>query len=85
MNEWTNRFKTDEATSVAELVNLVLRCAGCSIGVDVHDIGDPDNAIGRLTAIQEEYQAVSRTSMLFVARVLLTLPTAKCSRLSSDC
>ena len=64
--EWIKRFKSDEAASVAELVNLALKSAGCSIGVDVDDIRDPDNASGRLTTIQEEFQAVSRLLVLFV-------------------
>ncbi|KAL9096910.1 MAG: hypothetical protein Q9165_000874 [Trypethelium subeluteriae] len=68
VTNWVERFKNDEASSVAELVNLVLRAAGCTIGVDVHDIGDPDNANGRLTSIQEEFQAQNVVDYPLIAK-----------------
>ncbi|KAI9709555.1 MAG: hypothetical protein M1820_003315 [Bogoriella megaspora] len=66
--EWTERFKNDEAGSVAELVNLALKAAGCNISVDVHDIRDPDNASGRLSSIQEEFQAQNLVDYPLIAR-----------------
>ncbi|KAI9681056.1 MAG: hypothetical protein M1822_007130 [Bathelium mastoideum] len=66
--DWAQRFQSDEAASLAELVNLVLRAAGCSIGVDVHDIRDPDNARGRLTTIQEEFQAQNVVDYPLIAK-----------------
>ena len=44
---------------MAEIVNFVLKCAGCDLKVDIHDIEDPDSCANKLTDIQEEYQAVS--------------------------
>jgi hypothetical protein len=43
---------------VAEVINFVLRAAGCHIKIDENDIADPDNCPNRLGEIQEEYQAV---------------------------
>ena len=42
---------------MCDLVNFVLKCTGCDLTVDVHDINDPDNAVGKLTDLQDEYQA----------------------------
>ena len=35
----------------------MIRCTGCSLSVDVHDIEDPDNAVSKLTDLQDEYVA----------------------------
>jgi len=61
---WLKRFKDHESSAVAEIVNLVLRCAGCAVEVDLHDIEDPDNCASKLTDIQDEYQAVSEILLL---------------------
>lgn len=41
---------------MCDLVNFVLKCTGCGLQVDVHDIEDPDNAVGKLTDLQDEFQ-----------------------------
>jgi cohesin complex subunit SA-1/2 len=43
---------------MTELVNFMLKAAGCDVQVTVDDINDFDNAAGRLRDIQDEYQAV---------------------------
>ncbi|KAI9728357.1 MAG: hypothetical protein M1828_003757 [Chrysothrix sp. TS-e1954] len=74
VEDWYQRFKADEAQSVAEIVNFVLECAGCYIKVNQHDIDDVDNCTSKLTDIQEEFQATKvseyplikqRTSLTF--------------------
>lgn len=40
-----------------DLVNLVIRCTGCTIEVEAQDIEDPDNVVSKLTEIQDEFQA----------------------------
>ncbi|KAL8783910.1 MAG: hypothetical protein Q9195_009241, partial [Heterodermia aff. obscurata] len=42
---------------MCDLINFVLRCSGCSLQIDVHDIGDPDNAPSRLEDLQNEFNA----------------------------
>jgi hypothetical protein len=82
---WAKRFQRDEANSVAELINLVLKAAGCDIGVDIDDIGDPDNASGRLSTIQDEFQLV-RPCTIWRYRAIANMSiTAKCCGLPSDC
>lgn len=59
--DWLKRFEQHEAGALGEVVNFVLKCAGCGIKVDEDDIGDPDSASNRLIDIQGEYQATSPT------------------------
>jgi cohesin complex subunit SA-1/2 len=54
--QWIARFNEHEARAVAEIVNLVIRAAGCHIKIDEDDIADPDNCPNRLGEIQDEYQ-----------------------------
>lgn len=56
--EWVASFQDHEARAVADIVNFVLRCSGCTIKIDENDIADPDNCTARLSEIQDEYQAV---------------------------
>jgi hypothetical protein len=44
---------------VAEVVNMVLRAAGCDLRIDEDDVSDPDNAPSRVAELQEEFQTVS--------------------------
>lgn len=57
--QWVTRFNEHEAKAVAEIVNLVIRAAGCHVQIDEDDIADPDNCPHRLGDIQDEYNAVS--------------------------
>ncbi|KAF1957699.1 STAG-domain-containing protein [Byssothecium circinans] len=54
--QWISRFNEHEARAVAELVNFVIRAAGCHMKIDEDDIADPDNCPNRLGEIQDEYQ-----------------------------
>ena len=53
---------------MSELVNFVLKCTGCDLQVDVHDIEDPDNVTGKLTDLQEEYQAQKITDYPLISK-----------------
>lgn len=57
------RFNDHEARAVAEVVNLVLRAAGCDLRIDEDDIADPDNAPNRVAELQEEFQMVGIFSL----------------------
>jgi len=56
--QWVQSFGQNEAQAVADIINFVLRAAGCHIQIDDNDVADPDNCPNRLSEIQEEYQAV---------------------------
>lgn len=51
------------------LVNFVIKCTGCDLTVDVHDINDPDNAVSKLTDLQDEYQARKITDYPLISRL----------------
>ena len=53
---------------MCDLVNFVLKCTGCDLQVDIHDIEDPDNAPNKLTDLQEEYQAQTITDYPLISR-----------------
>ena len=65
---WTARFNEHEAKAVAEIVNFVLRAAGCSLRIDEDDIADPDNAPSRVAELQDEYQAQDVTEYPLIAK-----------------
>ena len=58
---WLEDYDKDNTTGLCELVNFVLKCTGCDLKVDNHDIDDPDNAPNKLTDLQEEYQSQNIT------------------------
>lgn len=61
---WLGRYKENGPAAMAELVNFVLKCAGCTIRVTEDDINDVDNVEGRLGDVQEEFQAVCQNYMM---------------------
>lgn len=54
-----NSFEEHESRAVADLINFVLKSAGCELKVTEYDIEDPDNASNKLEDLQGEFQAVS--------------------------
>ena len=54
---------------MTDLINFVIRCTGCNLSVDVHDIEDPDNAVGKLTDLQEEYVALKPADYPLISRL----------------
>ena len=53
------KYEDSKVDAVKELVNFVLKSAGCDLRVTDDDIEDPENIGGKLGELQEEYQAVS--------------------------
>src|SRR5947207_9361094 len=67
-----------------DLVNFVLKASGCNLEIDEHDIQDQDNVTGKLSDLQEEYQAVSLcTNSCYILFMVLT-HAAKYHRISLD-
>lgn len=50
--------------AVAELINFVLKSAGCDLVVNEDDVNDADNVNGKIADLQEEHQAVSFVAFL---------------------
>ncbi len=67
-SEWIARYEQHNANAMCEIVNFVLRCTGCDLQIDVHDIEDPDNAASKLDDLQEEHQAKNITDYPLISR-----------------
>jgi len=65
---WITHYEEHRAQAVCELINFVLRCCGCQLQVDVHDIEDPDNAPSRIEDLQNEFHAQNVTDYPLVSR-----------------
>lgn len=58
-SQFLAKHTDSNAAALTELVNLVIKSAGCSLQVTEDDINDPDNVEGKIQDLQDEYQAVS--------------------------
>jgi cohesin complex subunit SA-1/2 len=65
------KYGDDKVETVKDLVNLVLKSAGCDLQVTADDIQDPENIGSKLGELQEEYQAVSTYSPTRIPLVLM--------------
>ncbi|GAB7331273.1 hypothetical protein MBLNU13_g02726t2 [Cladosporium sp. NU13] len=68
-NEWRLRFHEHESRALAEVINFVLRAAGCTSTVTEHDIEDPDAVSSKIEDLQHEYQATEPTEYPFMAKM----------------
>lgn len=66
--EWVSRYNEHNSNAMAELINFVLKCTGCTLQVDSNDIEDVDNVTGKLTDLQEEYQAQKITDYPLISK-----------------
>lgn len=63
------RYEQHQANAVRDLINFALKCTGCDLQVDLHDIEDPDNASSKLTDLQDEYHALKITDYPLISRL----------------
>ncbi|KAI9801615.1 MAG: hypothetical protein M1825_003294 [Sarcosagium campestre] len=66
--EWLSRYERNNSEAMRDLVNFVLKAAGCQLEVTVTDIEDQDNVTGRLADLQDEYQASNIVDYPLIAR-----------------
>ena len=66
--DWIKRWEENNSEAMCDLINFVIKCTGCNLQVDVHDINDPDNAVSKLTDLQDEYQAQKITDYPLVSK-----------------
>ncbi len=85
--QWLSRYKDNNPASLAELINFVLRSAGCNIEVTVDDVNDTDNIDGRIGDLQQEFQEVScggkiplETLLILYSKILPTIPSYRRAR-----
>lgn len=65
---WITLYEENKANAMCDLINFVLRCSGCPLQIDIHDIGDPDNAPSRLEDLQNEFHAQKVVDYPLVSR-----------------
>lgn len=58
-SQWVGRLSQDDSAAVAELVNFILKSAGCSVEVTEDHINDSDNAAATIEDVQAQFQTVS--------------------------
>lgn len=68
VKEWLEAFEEHESRALADVINFVLKSAGCNAKVTEFDIEDPDGATARLTDLQEEHQATEPTDYPLIAK-----------------
>lgn len=68
VKEWLEAFEEHESRALADVINFVLKCAGCSGKLTEFDIEDPDGATARLTDLQDEHQATEPTDYPLIAK-----------------
>ena len=66
--DWITRYEQHNTNAMCDLINFVLKCTGCDLQVDVHDIEDPDNVTSKLTDLQDEYQRRKPTDYPLISR-----------------
>ncbi|KAI9785353.1 MAG: hypothetical protein M1839_000371 [Geoglossum umbratile] len=72
--EWMSTYQRSDAEALRDIVNFVLRSAGCDLEVTVHDIEDQDNVTSKLSDLQDEYQAQKITGYPLVSKPKLGPP-----------
>jgi cohesin complex subunit SA-1/2 len=70
--QFLTEYRDNKVATVVEMVNLVLKSAGCDLQVTEDDVEDPENVGGKLGDLQQEYQAVSGILGLETAQVLIS-------------
>ncbi|KAH6611078.1 hypothetical protein Trco_001098, partial [Trichoderma cornu-damae] len=70
--QWLVRYRGDDAAALGELINCILRCAGCELQVTVDDIRDPENIPNRLLDLQGVYQEQQIVDYPLVAKTKAT-------------
>ncbi|KAH8167528.1 hypothetical protein CIB48_g680 [Xylaria polymorpha] len=65
---WFQRYQSDDAKALTELINCVLLAAGCDQQITEDDIRDPENSANRLTELEEAYEQTSISDYPLISR-----------------
>lgn len=68
VSAWLKSFEQHESRALSDVINFVLKSAGCDIKISEHDIEDVDGVTSRLTDIQDEYMASEPTDYPLIAK-----------------
>lgn len=81
---WLDRYMADNTASMMDLVNCILKCAGCELRVNEDDVNDPDNIASKVDDMQEEFKGVCSLSTFLLRMNSTYISPAKYCRLSID-
>ncbi|KAM0260735.1 hypothetical protein ACHAQJ_002651 [Trichoderma viride] len=70
--QWLEKYRADDAAALGDLINCILRCAGCDLEVTVDDIRDPENIPNRLLDLQSVYQEQQIVDYPLIAKAKAT-------------
>lgn len=62
------RYEQNSSDAICDLINFVLKCTGCDLQIDMHDVEDPDNATSKLTDLQEEHNQLKITDYPLISK-----------------
>ncbi|KAI1503577.1 hypothetical protein F5X99DRAFT_374809 [Biscogniauxia marginata] len=65
---WFQRYQTDNAKALTELINCVLLAAGCEQQLTDDDIRDPENSANKLSELEEAYEQTSISDYPLISR-----------------
>ena len=66
--DWITRWEQNNTEAMRDLINLVIRCTGCTLELEAQDIEDPDNAVSKLIDLQEAFQAQKITDYPLISK-----------------
>ncbi|OAA45466.1 STAG-like protein [Metarhizium rileyi] len=70
--QWLEKYREDDASALADLINCILQCAGGDLEVTTDDIRDPENIPNRLVDLQNVYQEQQITDYPLISRAKST-------------
>ncbi|ESZ90777.1 hypothetical protein SBOR_8848 [Sclerotinia borealis F-4128] len=68
VSNFLEKYAQDGPGAVAELINFVLKSAGCDLQITEDDINDSDNVNGRIADLQEEHQTQNISDYPLISR-----------------
>ncbi|CAL3969074.1 unnamed protein product [Diplocarpon coronariae] len=68
VTRWLAAYEADNLAALADLVNMVLLSAGCTIEVTSDDVGDDDNVVGKFEDMQAEHQTQNIADYPLISR-----------------
>ncbi|PBP17086.1 STAG domain-containing protein [Diplocarpon rosae] len=72
VTKWLASYEADNLAALADLVNMVLRSAGCTIEVTSDDVGDDDNVVGKFEDMQAEHQTQNIADYPLISRAKIS-------------
>lgn len=63
-SQFLTQYADNNPAALAEMVNMIILSAGCTLQVTQDDVNDTENVENKISDLQDEYQAVSQILLL---------------------